>query len=387
MSRILSVGVSTALLLLFTSADAKVFRKKNSHETFQLNNISSLAKDTHSTTKTYYCGCLDCTEDIFSTSEAGAASCGERIQWLQNYKSAWYPTEEEACAKIAGVNGEFPSDCGPVCDPARCERAPPPHCGCEECISVWDTNASGHTCGERIDWLQTDQPEIYPTENDACTAIAGIEFPEDCSACDPSKCGSTITQPSLSPTASPPSPPTPGYSEEHPFGQNVIIIDPSMTTNQIQTTFDTIWDNQRNNEMGTERYSLFFMPGAYGTQNEPLMIKVGYYTEVAGLGPNPESVQVNGKIEVYNRCFEADPYAEGKFIPTDNTDQGLCFALNNFWRSLSNLSINIISKGQSDCRSTANFWAISQASSIRRVDIKGGDISLMDYCSCKLFLC
>jgi len=68
----------------------------------------------------------------------------------------------------------------------------------------------------------------------------------------------------------------------------------------------------------------------------------------------------------------------------------LCFALNNFWRSISNLSIHIAtmsntkgSQNNSDCRSTSNtnFWATSQASSMRRVDIKGGDLSLMDYCS------
>jgi hypothetical protein len=76
----------------------------------------------------------------------------------------------------------------------------------------------------------------------------------------------------------------------------------------------------------------------------------------------------------------SEPYADGEFIPTSSS-AGLCFALNSFWRGLSNLSISIVSKNQDQCRSTAMFWAISQASSMRRVDIEGGDLSLMDYCS------
>ena len=55
-----------------------------------------------------------------------------------------------------------------------------------------------------------------------------------------------------------------------------------------------------------------------------------------------------------------------------------CNALNNFWRSLSNLTINV--SGGSGCQSNTEFWAVSQAAPVRRVDINGG-VSLMDYCS------
>ena len=58
--------------------------------------------------------------------------------------------------------------------------------------------------------------------------------------------------------------------------------------------------------MGTERYAMLFKPGTYGTDAEPLQLKVGYYTEVAGLGASPSDVVVNGKIEVYNRCLTAE---------------------------------------------------------------------------------
>jgi len=174
--------------------------------------------------------------------------------------------------------------------------------------------------------------------------------------------------------------PTPAPTEVPDFGPNVIVFSPDMPTSEIQTTFDDIWEKQRNDEMGTNRYGLYFMPGVYGSEEEPLQIKVGYYTEVAGLGATPEDVEIIGKVEVYNRCFEPDPYNKGIFIPSDDTD-GLCFALNNFWRSLSNLAVTINSKGQEECRMAANFWAVSQASSTRRVDFRGGDVTLMDFCS------
>lgn len=90
---------------------------------------------------------------------------------------------------------------------------------------------------------------------------------------------------------------------------------------------------------------------------------MGYSTEVAGLGASPTDVTINGHVDVYNRCLTADN----------------CIALNNFWRSLSNLTINVT--GLEGCRSSANFWAASQASPMRRINITGGNLSLMDYCT------
>ncbi len=155
------------------------------------------------------------------------------------------------------------------------------------------------------------------------------------------------------------------------FGPNVTIFDATWTTAEIQAKFDEVHAAQVSNEMGTERYGLYFMPGTYGSDEEPLHALVGYYTEVAGLGASPGDVQVNGTIEVYNQCFD-DP-ANPEFIG--------CFALNNFWRGLSNLTINVNTLGQGGCEASANFWAVSQAVSMRRVDVKGGNLSLMDYCT------
>ena len=71
---------------------------------------------------------------------------------------------------------------------------------------------------------------------------------------------------------------------------------------------------------------------------------------------------------MYNRCL-----ADGG---TSN-----CIALNNFWRTISNLSLQVNALGQDGCRASANFWAVSQAVSMRRVDVYGGNLSLMDYCT------
>ncbi|WIM98714.1 adenylyl cyclase [Actinoplanes oblitus] len=152
------------------------------------------------------------------------------------------------------------------------------------------------------------------------------------------------------------------------LGAHVTVFDPSMPVSEIQATLDAANAKQVDNEMGTDRYAFLFKPGTYGTADQPLQVKVGYYTEISGLGANPGDVVINGKVEVYNRCLE-------------NGGTSNCLALVNFWRTVSNLTVNINAKGQDGCRSTANFWAVSQAVSLRRVQFTGGTLSLMDYCT------
>jgi hypothetical protein len=67
------------------------------------------------------------------------------------------------------------------------------------------------------------------------------------------------------------------------LGPNVTIFDPSMPVAQIQSTIDAIYARQVDDEMGSNRYALLFKPGVYGSAGQPLHVKVGYYTEVAGL--------------------------------------------------------------------------------------------------------
>jgi hypothetical protein len=148
------------------------------------------------------------------------------------------------------------------------------------------------------------------------------------------------------------------------FGANVFVFNPSMTQDSIQSTLDSIASQQVSNQFGSQRYAVFFAPGTYGSSANPLIFQVGYYTSVAGLGRSPGDVTINGQINVYNQCFGTN-----------------CIALDNFWRSLSNLTINVTGNkpGGTSCSANTDFWAVSQASPLRRVHVNGL-LSLMDYC-------
>jgi hypothetical protein len=173
-----------------------------------------------------------------------------------------------------------------------------------------------------------------------------------------------VSGPAPAASAAPaPSHQQPSHQPRVDLGPNVRVFDPSMPQSRIQAEVDAIAAAQVDSEMGTGRYALLFKPGTYGTAANPLIFQVGYYTEVAGLGVSPTDVTINGHIDVYNRCLRPDN----------------CIALVNFWRSLSNLTVNVT--GLADCRGSGNFWAVSQAAPMRRVNVTGGTLTLMDYCT------
>ncbi|MGB7758050.1 MAG: coagulation factor 5/8 type domain-containing protein [Salinisphaera sp.] len=155
----------------------------------------------------------------------------------------------------------------------------------------------------------------------------------------------------------------PGQRDARDFGPNVVVFDPSMPLSQIQAKVDAIAKQQVDSEMGRQRYALLFKPGTYGSASHPLVFQVGYYTEVAGLGATPGDVTIHGQVDVYNRCLQSDN----------------CTALDNFWRSLSNLKIDVA--GGTNCRANTEFWAVSQAAPLRRVQVINGTTTLMDYCT------
>lgn len=146
------------------------------------------------------------------------------------------------------------------------------------------------------------------------------------------------------------------------LGANVTLVTPDQPQAEVQARLDAIATRQVPNQFGPERDAILFAPGTYGSAEQPLIFQVGYYTEVAGLGQDPGDVVINGAVNVYNQC--------------DATSG--CIALNNFWRSLSNLTIN--PTGGEGCRKDTEFWAVSQASPMRRVQVNGGT-TLMDYCT------
>lgn len=170
-------------------------------------------------------------------------------------------------------------------------------------------------------------------------------------------------------------PPVPTSAPD--FGTNVHVFSPDMDQATIQNELNSIAVAQVHNEFGTRRDAVLFKPGTYGSKAHPLVFQIGYYTSVAGLGLSPDDVHIVGGIEVANQC---------------NSDG--CFALTNFWRSLSNLTIDVSLAGapplpatspeDPGCVSSNDLYAVSQASPIRRVAVNGL-FFLFDYCGPKQF--
>jgi hypothetical protein len=142
------------------------------------------------------------------------------------------------------------------------------------------------------------------------------------------------------------------------FGPYVCVFTPSMSQADIQTEVNAIYAQQVDNEMGTARYALLFEPGTYGSQNNPLDIPVGYYTEVDGLGQDPSAVVINGGVTAIGKNGSG--------------------ALDTFWRSVSNLTIHVVPTADG-CHTGNEMWAVSQAAPMRRVDVKDFT-TFMPYC-------
>jgi hypothetical protein len=132
-------------------------------------------------------------------------------------------------------------------------------------------------------------------------------------------------------------------------------------------------------QFDNQRYAVFFQPGTYGSAASPLVFQVGYYTEVAGLGAMPQDTVINGAIDVFSNLCTAG---------TSN-----CNSDDNFWRSLSNLTLNVdlpstppayappaIDAFGAGCANSAEMWSASQAAPIRRAIINGS-VVFQDYCS------
>jgi hypothetical protein len=165
------------------------------------------------------------------------------------------------------------------------------------------------------------------------------------------------------------------------FGPNVCVFSDTMSQAAIQADLNAIATQQVpvGSQFDSNRYSVFFEPGTYGSAADPLVFQVGYYTQVAGLGALPQDTVVNGVIDVLNNLCTAG-----------TTD---CNADDNFWRSLSNLTLNVhipsttpayappvVDSSGAGCVNTNDFWAASQAAPIRRTIINGS-VFFQDYCA------
>ncbi|MEU1437642.1 discoidin domain-containing protein [Streptomyces sp. NPDC005786] len=126
------------------------------------------------------------------------------------------------------------------------------------------------------------------------------------------------------------------------LGPNVHIIDPA--TPDIQGRLDEVFRQQESAQFGSGRHAFLFKPGTYNNLNA----QVGFYTQLAGLGLKPGDTTINGDVTVDAGWFNGN-------------------ATQNFWRGVEGLTVNPVSG--------TDRWAVSQASSFRRMHVKG-DLSL-----------
>lgn len=141
--------------------------------------------------------------------------------------------------------------------------------------------------------------------------------------------------------------PTPTTSVAPDFGPNVKIFSPDMSMASIQSTVDGIYQTQETNQFGTDRYAYLFKPGQYN-----LNVPVGFYTTVLGLGNLPDDVSITGGVTSLAAWFKGN-------------------ATQNFWRGAENFSVT-------PTNANINVWAVSQATQMRRVHVKG-ELWFFDY--------
>ncbi|MDT0446674.1 coagulation factor 5/8 type domain-containing protein [Streptomyces johnsoniae] len=137
------------------------------------------------------------------------------------------------------------------------------------------------------------------------------------------------------------------------FGPSVLVFDPGMSAAEMQSRVDAISAQMHTNQFGTERHAVLLRPGAYD-----LDVNLRFYTQIIGLGLNPDDVTVNGHVRV-----EADWLQQG------DDPNNLGNATQNFWRGAENFSVSVPA-------GEIERWAVSQAAPYRRMHLRGIGVQL-----------
>ena len=176
------------------------------------------------------------------------------------------------------------------------------------------------------------------------------------------------------------------------FGPNVCVFSPAMAQSAIQADLNAIATQQvpLSAQFDSQRYAVLFEPGSYGTAAAPLVFQVGYYEEVAGLGLMPQDTVINGQVDAFANALDCT-----------NATQSNCWynSTVNFWRSLSNLELNVETATASDyvptppefgppvnnpgaanCWLSTDFWSVSQAAPLRRL-LVNGSLVFQQFCT------
>lgn len=133
------------------------------------------------------------------------------------------------------------------------------------------------------------------------------------------------------------------------FGTNTYIFEDTDTKSDIQNVIDTAYKvtGTGQGQFCSDRYAFLFKP----SENPyDVTVDIGFYTQAAGLGISPEDVTVK-QIQSMARWMVGRKY-DGSINYS---------ALCNFWRSVENMS----------SPATDTVWAVSQATSMRRMNLTG----------------
>lgn len=125
------------------------------------------------------------------------------------------------------------------------------------------------------------------------------------------------------------------------FGPNVRIYSPTDNPESIGAEMQGVHNRMFRAEMSAERHTILFKPGDYTSAG---LMKVGFYTHVAGLGKVPYDVKIHN--------IHTPPHL--------GNDNGTC----TFWRSLENFSVVGIPSYEHE---EMFNWAVSQAAPFRRM--------------------
>lgn len=129
------------------------------------------------------------------------------------------------------------------------------------------------------------------------------------------------------------------------FGPSVLVLDPSMPGGEVQAAIDAIFVQQEGAHFTDRRFAILFRPGRYTAD-----VRVGFFTQVLGLGAMPGAVTIDGHVRVDAGWLQGN-------------------ALANFWRGAENLTARPPGGW--------NRWAVSQAAPYRRIHMMG-DLVLDD---------
>ena len=217
---------------------------------------------------------------------------------------------------------------------------------CASCMALCSCGAV-NSPSETLPWNETGQEGMGQTENPAKLpeGNAGVSG-EDISSAEGDNGVGKLQQNSdfISGTGM-----IPGRQDYHleAFGGNVYFFAPEDDPEEVQEVLDRIWKKQEKNQFGDDRYAVYFLPGTY---DEKIQARVGFYTQIAGLGASPDDVSL------YNLTCDA------RWLGDNKNHNATC----NFWRGAENLSVR-----------EYVTWAVSQATFMRRVHI-GKTIYLHD---------